>query len=100
MRELEVPVPSKIVGIELFIEDGIYVEVEGLLTINRYASNEVELNASFESVSGENWPADSSGEIVLVEHERCNGVASLSLFTPPQSWCTYEGGLIRWSSNS
>ena len=100
IRELEVPVPTKIVGIELLIEDGIYVEVEGLLTIDRYASAEVDLNALFEPINEGEWPADSSNQSVPVEHERCNGVASLALFTPPQSWCTYEGGLVRWSSNS
>ncbi len=100
MRDLEVPVPSKIVGIELVIEDGIYVEVEGLLTIDRYASAEVELNALFETINAGDWPTDSSNQSVPAEHERCNGVASLALFTPPQSWCTYDGGLVRWSSNS
>ncbi|MDG1559343.1 MAG: ABC transporter permease, partial [Candidatus Poseidoniaceae archaeon] len=99
-RDLELPIPSKIVGIELVIEDGIYVEVEGLLTIDRYASTEVELNALFEPINEGDWPAGSSNQGVPAEHERCNGVASLVLFTPPQSWCTYEGGLVRWSSNS
>jgi len=100
MRDLEVPVPSKIVGIELVIEDGIYIEIEGLLSIDRYASAEVERNALFEPINEGDWPADSSSQSEPNEHERCNGVASLVLFTPPQSWCTSEGGLVRWSSTT
>ncbi|MEJ6715839.1 MAG: ABC transporter permease [Euryarchaeota archaeon] len=99
-RQINVPIPSKILDLEFVIADGMYLEVEGLLSIERYHANEVNLSSEFSSHDGESWPELNSTSSSLPLHARCDGSASISLFTPAEHWCSFDGGLLRWDGAS
>lgn len=97
-RLLAVDVPSKILNIDLFIDDGFYLEIEGLLSIERYASQTIDLNSTFSVYDGDNWPSFIPNTSSVPEHQRCDGSVSVSGFSPIQHWCSFEEGLLRWNA--
>lgn len=97
-RLLAVDVPSKILNIDLFIDDGFYLEIEGLLSIERYTSQTIDLNSTFSVYDGDNWPSFIPSTSSVPEHQRCDGSVSVSGFSPIQHWCSFEEGLLRWSA--
>ena len=99
-HQLDLQVPSKIVDIELMIDDRIYLEIEGLLSVDRYSTSTVSLNASFEPYALGEWPNGTQSAEVTSPHERCDDGASLHLSSSNQYWCTYEDGLLRWDPST
>ncbi|MFL2949362.1 MAG: FtsX-like permease family protein [Candidatus Poseidoniaceae archaeon] len=98
-HQLSVPVPSKILNVDLILDDKMYLEVEGLLSVDRYVSTNVDISSEFSPHGSEEWP-DSEQQIALASlHARCNEKASISAFVPVQHWCTYDGGLLRWQES-
>jgi len=96
-HRLNLQVPSKIVDIELILDDRIYLEIEGLLSVDRYSTSTVSIDAPFEPHALVNWPNGTMGEKVVNQHERCDDRTSIYLASRNQYWCTYEDGLLRWN---
>lgn len=99
-HQLELSIPSKIVDIELIIDDRIYLEIEGLLSVERYSTSLVSIDDSFEPHTLGDWPNETVSPEVMNLHDRCNDGASLHLSSPNQYWCTFEDGLLRWDPTS
>ncbi|RJU97506.1 MAG: ABC transporter permease [Candidatus Poseidoniales archaeon] len=97
-RLLAVDIPSKILNVDLFIDGGFHLEIEGLLSIERYTSQTVDLNSTFIVYNGNQWPSFVPSTSTVAEHQRCDGGVSVSGFTPIQHWCSFEEGLMRWNA--
>ena len=81
-HQLELSIPSKIVDIELIIDDRIYLEIEGLLSVERYSTSLVSIDDSFEPHTLGDWPNETVSPEVMNLHDRCNDGASLHLSSP------------------
>ena len=99
-QTLGIQAPSKILNVHLSVSDGMYLEIEGLLSVNRYSAPTANLSSPFSSFTGDNWPDDEPSEASIPLHERCDGSASISLFSPAQNWCSFTEGLLRWDEES
>jgi putative ABC transport system permease protein len=97
-QTLTVPLPSNVVDVEMYVEDGIYLEIEGLLSIDRYFTGEVNVFSEFEEFDTGDWPQPAATVAEVPLQNACNGVASLSLFDPIEHWCTYDTGIMRWDA--
>ena len=97
--QLELNLPSTVRSIDLQIEDLIYLEIEGLLTVDRYVSDSTELNTNFsEWIEGQYWPAANQQSSNQSIHSSCDSVAVLH-DSFDGNWCTYEEGLLRWQGS-
>lgn len=96
---LNIDVPSTLLSADLFVQDQIYLEIEGLLSSDRYMS---ALDAfsftAFETSSP--WPSEDGPAAEQALHSMCDGGASISLFTPIEHWCTVPEGLIQWDAST
>tara|TARA_B110001452_G_scaffold166107_1_gene138631 strand:+ start:135 stop:4736 length:4602 start_codon:yes stop_codon:yes gene_type:complete len=99
-RAINIDVPSKILGVEFSVEQGMHLEVEGLLSVDRYAAPQVNLVSNFTALSNDEWPSSEANGASVPLHERCDEGASISLFIPVQHWCSFDGGLLRWNAAS
>ena len=96
-NELPIQLPSTILSIDLVVEDSLYLSIEGLLSIDRYVSNNLSSDALFTTwQSGDYWPQQDSEAIE--GNVACNG-ASVIESDELGNWCTYEQGLLRYDSN-
>ena len=97
--ELSLNLPSTVRAIDLHIEDMIYLEIEGLLTVDRYISDSIDINANFSVwTEGQYWPESSQQSSNQSIHSQCDSVAVL-LDAFGGNWCTYDEGLLRWQDS-
>ncbi len=97
-QNLNFTLPSTIRSIELILEDSIYIEIEGLLDIQRYVSQSLDVNSNFtEWQSGQYWPNTDLVQANISLHENCNSITSLSSQKLGGHWCSYDDGLMRWN---
>ena len=96
---LNLDLPSTILSTQLLSGDSLFLEVEGLLSSSRYTSpfptvqfTEIDSNSS--------WPGEVPTGADVDLHPMCNGVASVTLFSPSEHWCSVQEGLIRWDSTN
>ena len=97
-QELSISLPSTILSVDLLVEDYLYLSVEGLLSVDRYVSNNLSLNALFTPwQDGEYWPQQTSSNTAL--HNSCNGESAVSSLKIG-SWCTTETGLLHYNGST
>jgi len=97
---LSVSIPSTILSIELIVEDSLYLEIEGLLSVQRYVSNSLSLEDNFSLwSSGQYWPTEEIIQANSPLHPDCNSVTSLTSVKLGGDWCSYDGGLLRWNGS-
>ena len=96
---LTLGLPSTVRAIDLQIEDRIYLEIEGLLSVDRYVSDAVEVSSNFSTwTTGQYWPEPNSQSLNQSIHSDCDSIAIL-LNAFGGNWCTYEEGLLRWQGS-
>ena len=99
IQQLLISLPSTVLSVDLHVEDYLYVAVEGLLSIDRYVSNNLSVYAQFSPwQEGEYWPGDAPSSSSL-EPSFCNGKSAVSS-SAIGSWCTYDQGLLRYNSSN
>ncbi len=93
---LDLNLPTTILSADLSIaNDTLYLQIEGLLSSTMFSSPLHQLD--FTSVQNlEQIPHASENIASIPLHPSCNGIASISLLSEPQHWCTTEEGLLRW----
>ena len=89
--------PSTVLSIDLHVEDRIYLTIEGLLSIDRYISNNISTSAAFTPWQQGYWPETES--TTSITNDVCDGVASISSLDLG-NWCTYEQGLLRYNGST
>ena len=95
---LSMQLPSTILSIDLQVEDYLYLSIEGLLSVERYVSNNLSSDATFTAwQSGDYWPSEDP--IVPIGNHACNGLAVVESDNLG-NWCTYEQGLLRYEANN
>ena len=95
---LSITLPSTVRSMDLIIEDAVYVEVEGLLSVERYISNSIDLTDNFSIWSqGQYWPVEDQAQSSVVLNPNCNSVTSLTSEVLGGNWCSYDDGLMRWN---
>ncbi|MEC7179108.1 MAG: hypothetical protein VXW28_07420, partial [Candidatus Thermoplasmatota archaeon] len=95
---LSIQLPSTILSIDLRVEDYLYLSIEGLLSVERYVSNNLSSDATFTPwQSGDYWPSEDP--IVPIGNDACNGLAVVES-TKFGNWCTYEQGLLRYEADN
>ena len=78
IQQLLISLPSTVLSVDLHVEDYLYVAVEGLLSIDRYVSNNLSVYAQFSPwQEGEYWPEDAPSSSSL-EPSFCNGKSAVS----------------------
>ena len=96
-NKLTMQLPSTILSIDLQVEDYLYLSIEGLLSVERYVSDNLSHDAQFTTwQSGDYWPSEDP--IVPSGNDACNGLAAVESANFG-NWCTYEQGLLRYDSN-
>ena len=96
-NELSIQLPSTILSIDLVVEEYLYLSIEGLLSVDRYISNNLSSDTLFSTwQSGDYWP--QQGTVAPQGNNACNGVAVIES-NELGNWCTYEQGLLRYDSN-
>ena len=97
---LSIVLPSTVRTIDVIIEDSIYLEIEGLLSVERYVSTGVNLDGEFSTwQQGGYWPSDNSAQSGQTLHPDCNSVTSLNSVVLGGNWCSYDDGLMRWNES-
>jgi len=93
-QNLSVSLPSTILSLDILVESVLYLEVEGLLNVERYVSDSLDVNTSFTAwQEGDYWPSEEAE--FTGNHSTCDGIAGLS--SPSLGdWCTYEQGILRY----
>ena len=96
-NKLSMQLPSTILSIDLLVEDNLYLSIEGLLSVERYVSNNLSSNALFTAwQSGDYWPVEEP--VIASGNDACDGVAVVES-GDLGNWCTYEQGLLRYDAN-
>ena len=94
-QNLSIDLPSTVLSLDLLVDDLLYLEVEGLLSVQRYVSQSLEVNASFDQwQDGDYWPQIATQFVGT--HPSCDGIAGLSSITLG-TWCSYEQGILQYS---
>ena len=94
-NQLPISLPSTILSIDLQVEDYLYLSIEGLLSVERYVSNDLSTNATYVAwQSGDYWP--NSAETVTAGNDLCDGDAVLES-VELGNWCSYDQGLLRYT---
>ena len=97
---LSLTLPSTVRSIDIIVEDSLYLEIEGLLSVERYVSSSTNLEDNFSSWSqGQYWPADDLAHTNVSLHPDCNSVTSLTSIIVGGNWCSYDDGLMRWNGS-
>ena len=98
VTNLSLSLPSTVLSTQLHYDDGLFLEVEGLLSSNRYHSPASEI--SFEPLnSSMQWPVLGHESATVPLHASCDGIASITLLEHGH-WCTFSDGLIQWDSTT
>ena len=73
--------------------------MEGLLSVDRYVSDSIALDANFSVwVEDQYWPESNQQPSNQSLHFECNSVAVL-LDSFGGNWCSYDEGLLRWQGS-
>ena len=93
VSNLNLQLPSTILSTSLIVEDKIYIEVEGLLSIDRYVSSNLSVFAQFQSWSeNQYWP--NATDVAVPLNPQCDGNAVL-FDGQLGNWCSYDQGILR-----
>ena len=94
-QNLTMDLPSTTLSLDLLVEDLLYLEIEGLLSAQRYVSQSLDVNASFDLwQDGDYWPQPTIQFVGT--HSACDGIAGLSS-TTLGNWCSFEQGILHYS---
>ena len=97
--KLSLNLPSTVRSIDLQFDEVIYLQVEGLLSVDRYVSDSIALDANFSVwVEDQYWPESNQQPSNQSLHFECNSVAVL-LDSFGGNWCSYDEGLLRWQGS-
>ena len=95
---LNLQLPSTILSTSLIVEDKIYIEVEGLLSIDRYVSNNLSVFAQFQSWNeNQYWP--NATDVGVPLNPQCDGNAVL-FDGQLGNWCSYDQGILRYGATT
>jgi putative ABC transport system permease protein len=93
---LSIPLPNTVLSYSLEADDRLYLAIEGLLTVDRYAA---DLGSEvFNAIDESEWPTEDAAPLTEA-HEACDGVVAL-VVNDADGWCTWEHGLLRWNTTS
>ena len=99
VQNLSLSLPSTILSSQLIYQNGLYLEIESLLSSSRFFSSLTEIAFSPLNSSAE-WPVNENTSALVPLHTSCDGVASVTLSHLDHHWCTFADGLIRWDSST
>ncbi|MEC8541854.1 MAG: hypothetical protein VXY53_08460, partial [Candidatus Thermoplasmatota archaeon] len=95
---MNLQLPSTILSTSLIVEDKIYIEVEGLLSIDRYVSSNQSVFAQFQSWSeNQYWP--NATDVAVPLNAQCDGNAVL-FDGQLGNWCSYDQGILRYGATA
>ncbi len=97
MHNLSIILPSTVLSFDLIFDGSLYLEIEGLVTVERYLMDIKDINGSFTIwQEGDNWPQSIAENITL--HEQCDGDVALSSVLLG-NWCSYGQGILRFNDS-
>ena len=98
VTNLSLSLPSTILSTQLYYEVDLFLQVDGLLSTNRYQSSVT--NISFSAFdSSTQWPTQDSESSTALLHSSCDGIASITI-RESNHWCTFPNGLLQWNSST
>ena len=98
VTNLSLSLPSTVLSTQLHYESGLFLQVEGLLSSERYQSPVSDISfTAFNSSS--QWPVQNTESSTVPLHSSCDGIASITIHEM-NHWCTFPNGLIQWNSTT
>ncbi len=98
VTNLSLTTPSTVLSTQLHFDGDLFLQVEGLLSSNRYQSPMSEISFVPFNTSSE-WPVPGPHSATIPLHTSCDGIASVTLHEDDH-WCTISTGLIKWNSTT
>ena len=98
VTNLSITLPSTVLSTQLHYNGDLFLQVEGLLSSNRFQSPVSEISFTPFNSSSE-WPVPEIESATVPLHGSCDGVASITLLSE-NHWCTVSNGLIQWDSTT